>query len=65
MDYRLRHLPEASWRIVRRKAGGRLDEGLRKLIELWAADQVDPFTATAPPPASAAPASASSAKCPA
>ena len=44
MDYRLRHLPEAAWRIVRAKAGARLNDGLRRLIELWAQDRIDPLS---------------------
>ena len=43
MEYRLRHLPPAVWRIVRDRAGDRLDEGLQRLIALWAEGRVDPL----------------------
>lgn len=45
MEYRIRKLNPAAWRIVRQKAGDRLDDGLRTLIEWWAAGTVDPFDA--------------------
>ncbi len=48
MDHRIGHLPPAAWRIVRRKAGMRLDEGLRVLIEMWARGQVDPLNGQTP-----------------
>jgi len=42
-EYRIRQIPSAPWRIVQSRAGNRLQEGLRRLIELWAADYIDPL----------------------
>jgi hypothetical protein len=48
MDYRLSRISAAAFRIVRRKAGDRLDEGLRRLIEDWAAGRIDPLSDKTP-----------------
>lgn len=46
-DYRVTHIDPACLRIVRRKAqradGSRFDEGLRRLIELWASGEINPL----------------------
>lgn len=43
MDYRIKHLDPAVMRIVRAKAGDRLDDAIRGLLAAYADGAIDPF----------------------
>lgn len=43
MDWRLRGIPPALWRIIRDKAGDRLQDVLLGLLRAYAEDRIDPL----------------------